>query len=124
MAQGKLTSVATVPGVSNPPAPASPVYDVPQGIFVNNQTATALLDGKLVELKNIMLQLQQGDPSFNSLLVKYRYFNSIKEHLSKGATTPNAIAAGLWIFLENVEMGSTPLATQQSLKNEAIDLLN
>ncbi len=124
MAQGKLTSVPVVPGVSNPPTPTSPVYNVPTGTFIGGQQAIAKLDAELVAIKDLMLQVQQGDPSFNALLVKYRYFYSVRNHIEAGATTANAIAAGLWIFLSDVETGSVPVSTQEALKNEVIDLLN
>jgi hypothetical protein len=122
-AQGKLTSVASVPGVSNPPAPSSPIYDVPQGTFVSNSQAIIKMDGALVLLKADMAQFINEPAVFNALLIKYKYFGKVQENLQLGATTANAIAAGMWIFLESAEMGSTPASTQQALKNEVINLL-
>ncbi len=124
-AQGKLTSIPQVPGVSNPPAPSSPVYDVPTGVFVNSIQAHDLLDAAMVQLKDILLNTPgQGDPIYDATLVKYKYYYSIKTHLWAGASTADAIAAGLWIFLETAELGIVPLSTQAALKAEAIDLLN
>ena len=126
-AQGKLTSVAVVPGVDNPPAPSSPIYDVPQGIFVNGLQATILLEAAMVQMKDFMTSPNTngpGDPLFDATLIKYKYYRAIHNHLDAGATTANAIAAGLWIFLEGIELGIVPLSTQAALKAEAIDLLN
>jgi hypothetical protein len=110
--------------VSNPPTPSSPIYEVPQGIFVSSAQAHSLLDAAMVAMKDIMITSQPGDPTFDAILVKYKYYQSIKTHLWAGATTPNAIAAGLWIFLETAELGSVSQSTQAALKAEAIDLLN
>ncbi len=123
-AQGKLTSVPVVPGVSFPPTPSSSLYDVPQGIFVNTLQAHLLLDAEMFLMKEAMLQLTQGDPAFNATLVKYRYYRAIKDHLDAGATTPNAIAAGLWIFLESLEFNNVTPAMQAALKQDAVDLLS
>jgi hypothetical protein len=122
-AQGKLTSVAVVPGVEFPPNPGTPVYDVPQGVFVSNAAASTILENELVKIKNDLTNAQNDPAVFNALLVKYRYFGRIAEHIQAGATTPNAIAAGLWIFLESAEYASISASTQQALKDEAIDLL-
>ena len=126
-AQSKLTSVvAVVPGVDNPPAPSSPLYNVPQGNFVDAAAATAKLDAKLVGLKDAMapfLPNTQGDPIFNALFVEYKFYGRIKQSIDAGATTAAAIASGLWIFLESAELGSIPASTQQDLKDQAIALL-
>ena len=127
-AQGKLTSIPQVPGVSNPPTPSSPVYDVPTGIFVNSAQAHALLDAALLQLKDIMNGPGvngPGDPFYDAALVKYKYYYSIKTHLWAGAATADAIAAGLWIFLQDADgLSDVSLSTQAALKAEAIDLLN
>ena len=124
IAQGKLTSVAVVPGVDFPPTPSSSFYDVPQGIFFSGLQATNALDGKLLEIKDQLMSAQNDPATFNALLIKYKYFGKISEYLQAGATTPNAIAAGLWIFLESAEMSAVPISVQQSFKQEAIDLLS
>ena len=124
-AQGKLTSVAVVPGVTNPPAPSAPVYDVPQGVFVSTSVAISLLENELVKIKNDLANAQNDPALFDALLVKYKYFGKIAEHLQAGATTPNAIAAGLWIFLEDATgLSGVSTSTQEQLKAEAIALLS
>ncbi len=125
-AQHKAISAPQVPGVSNPPTPSSPVYDVPTGVFVSSAEAQSLLDAALVQMKDLMINTPgQGDPVFDATQIKYRYYQSIKDHLWAGATTADAIAAGLWIFLQDVDgLSEVSLATQAALKAEAIDLLN
>ncbi|GEM_PF-6291912 len=123
-AQGKLTSVAVVPGVNNPPAPSSPLYELPQGNFVNTLTAHSKLDAAMLTLKtDVLLASNVGDPIFEAALIEYKYYQSIKNHLWAGADTRNAIAAGLWIFLDNAVLGSTPQSTQAALKAKAVALL-
>jgi hypothetical protein len=127
MAQGKLTSVATVPGVSNPPAPSSPVYNVPTGTFVNQIVAGQKLDYELEIMKGQLNDLMFGsqpDPVMAAtVMVKYRYYAAINAHIKSGATTANAISAGLWIFLESLEFSHVTTAQQNALKQQAIDLL-
>ncbi|MBI5914975.1 MAG: hypothetical protein HY842_06330 [Bacteroidetes bacterium] len=123
-AQASLTTVATVPGVSNPPTSSSGVYAIPQGTFVSTNVAQTRLDDALLALKDQMTTLQQGDPVFNALLVKYRYFGRIQESLKAGANTANAIAVGLWMFLESMEFYYVTPAVQEQLKQEAIALLS
>jgi hypothetical protein len=66
----------------------------------------------------------QNDPVvFSALLTKYHYFAKISEYITAGATTPNAIVAGLWIFLQDSATSVVSPATQQLLKAEAVALL-
>lgn len=124
-AQAKLTAVATVPGVSNPPVPSSPVYQVPTGSFVSTQQAKAILDATLLQMKETLLQLTQNDPAFTAYQVKYKYFQNIRDNLEVGANVPNAIAAGLWIFLQDqYELGGVAASTQSQLKADAVALLD
>jgi hypothetical protein len=127
-AQSKLTSIPQVPGVSNPPTPSSPIYEVPQGIFVSSAEAQSLLDAAMADMKDFMTGTGTngpGDPLFEATLIKYKYYQSIKDHLWAGAATADAIAAGLWIFLQDADgLSEVSLSTQADLKAEAIDLLN
>jgi len=125
-AQTKLTEVPLVPGVSNPPATSSPLYSVPTGSFQNGTVAITTVDGKLLQLKAILeLALTQGDATtFEATMVPYRFYERININLHAGATTANAIAAGMWIFLESAQYAAIPQSTQQQLKTEAINLLH
>ena len=123
-AQSKLTSVATVPGVSNPPVPSAPLYEVPQGIFVGAAEATVRLQDAIILLKPEIENA--NDPAVaDALMVRVSYYVAVRNHIANGATTANAIAAGLWIFLEDgTGLSSISLSTQASLKAAVIDLLN
>ena len=118
-------NTAVVPGVQSPVVPNLPVYTVPQGNFYGNQQALSILEAELVDLKNVMMANQNEPTIFAAMQVKYRYFNRIHDYLQVGATTPNAIAAGLWFFLEWEDDTTVPsTSVQETLKQEAIDLLS
>ncbi len=123
-AQTKLTEVPLVPGVSNPPATSSPLYSVPTGTFQSGTAALNTVENKLLHLKDDLIATQNEPTTFESIMVSYKFYERININLQAGATTPNAIAAGMWIFLESAQYATIPQSTQQQLKTEAINLLH
>ncbi|MBI1227853.1 MAG: hypothetical protein GC192_21650 [Bacteroidetes bacterium] len=122
-AQSKLTEVPLVPGVSNPPSSSSPLYNAPSGNFVSGSVALDKLEAAMVAIKSDMMAAQNDPATFDALLVKYKYYSSVSHHITTGATVPNAISAGLWIFLESAELGSVSQSVRTALKAEVVALL-
>lgn len=115
---------SVVPGIVTPSnIPNTPLYTAPAGAFHTGASAITILNAELAQLKDEMI-MNQNDPAvFNALLSKYHYFAKIAEYITAGATTPNAIVAGLWIFLQDSAVAVVSPATQQLLKAEAVALL-
>lgn len=124
-AQSQLDMVVQlVPGMDNLPTPNIPLYDVPQGSFLNNASAISVLSNELVTLKQAIMA--SNDPAVvDALMVKWTYYNTILQYLHQGATVPHSIVAGLWIFLQAdaYGLGDVSQSVQQSLKTDAINLL-
>lgn len=113
-----------VPGVIAPPnLPNTPLYTAPTGAFHTGTSAITILNAELAQLKDQMITYQNDPATFDALLAKYQYFAKISEYITAGATTPNAIVAGLWIFLQDSVTAVVSPATQQLLKAEAVALL-
>lgn len=124
-AQSKLTSVPMVPGVSNPPVvPNNPIYTVPQGNFVGSAEATDRLQAAINDIKPL-IQGTTEPAAIEAYMTKVSYFVAVRDYIAQGASTANAIAAGLWIFLQDgTGLSGTSNNAQSALKAEVIDLLD
>ena len=113
-----------VPGVIAPPnVPNTPLYTAPAGAFHNGTAAINILNAELAQIKDEMIANQNDPAVFSALMTKYQYFAKISEYITAGATTSNAIVAGLWIFLQDAATTVVSPATKQLLKAEAVALL-
>ena len=99
-------------------APLSP----PQGNFVSNDEAQAILAVELADLKDQLTVLQSGDPVYAAVEMQYVYYEGIDNALKSGSTVPNAIVEGLAPFTTDVYPVDD--ATILLLKQGAIQLLS
>lgn len=95
---------------------------VPQGNFVSNDEAQAILAVELAGLKDQLTSLQVGDPVYAAVEMQYVYYGGIDNALKSGSTVPEAIVEGLAPF--TTDAYAVDAATINLLKQGAIQLLS
>jgi hypothetical protein len=95
---------------------------VPAGPYVSAAQAMTLLEGQLIELKDIMTNNNSSSQTYKIAFAKFNFFDHILTNLHQGKTVQESLVQGL-MFLNSHENMDLPKGKINEFKTEAVDLL-